>query len=82
MGLSADEIAYIKKFNTLYPLKFQAVTEITDEESEGSFKDEIRQILLEKLEEMLEVGFEDCADGEYPEICSVMNDIAKTLLEK
>lgn len=42
----------------------------------------IRQIMLDKLKEMAEIKFEDCANGEYPEICSVMNDIAKTLLEK
>lgn len=42
----------------------------------------VRRIMLEKLEEMAEIKFEDCANGEYPEICSAMNDIAKTLLEK
>lgn len=42
---------------------------------------EIRQIMLDKLKEMSEIEFEDCANGEYPEICSVMNDIAKTLLD-
>lgn len=43
---------------------------------------EIKQIMFDKLKEMAEIKFEDCANGEYPEICSVMNDIAKTLLEK
>jgi len=43
---------------------------------------EVRQIMLEKLKEMSEVEFEDCANGEYLEICSVMNDIAGTLLDK
>lgn len=43
---------------------------------------EIRQIMLDKLKEMAEIEFEDCANGEYPAICSIMNDIAKTLLEK
>jgi len=43
-------------------------------------KEEIRQILFEKLKEMSEIKFEDCLDGEYPEICSSMNEIVKTLL--
>lgn len=40
----------------------------------------IRRIMLEKLEEMAEIKFEECANGEYLEICSTMNAIAKTLL--
>jgi len=43
-------------------------------------KEEIRQILFEKLKEMSEIKFEDCANSEYPEVCSSMNEIAKTLL--
>lgn len=43
----------------------------------------IRRIMLEKLEEMAEIGFEDCMDGcDYANICSTMNEIAKTLLDK
>lgn len=42
---------------------------------------EIRQIMLDKLKEMAEIKFDDCAKGEYPEICSAMNDIAKTMLD-
>ncbi|MDE5936319.1 MAG: hypothetical protein K2G83_02815 [Ruminococcus sp.] len=40
----------------------------------------VRRIMFEKLEEMAEIRFEDCANDEYPEICSTMNEIAKTLL--
>lgn len=43
---------------------------------------EIRRILFDRLKEMSKIGFEDCAKGEYPEICSAMNDIARTLLDK
>ncbi len=43
---------------------------------------EARQILLEKLKEMSKIEFEGCANGEYPEICSTMNEIVKTLLDK
>ena len=46
------------------------------------FETEIRQIMLDKLKEMSEIEFEDCAEGEYAGICSVMNEIAGTLLEK
>ncbi|MCM1508522.1 MAG: hypothetical protein NC177_15535 [Ruminococcus flavefaciens] len=45
-------------------------------------ENEIMQIMLDKLKEISEIKFEDCANGEYSEICSVMNDIAKTLLDK
>lgn len=39
-----------------------------------------KRILLEKLEEMSEIKFEDCANNEYPEICKAMSEIAKTIL--
>lgn len=43
----------------------------------------IRRILIEKLEEMAEIEFGDCMDGcDYVNICSTMNEIAKTLLDK
>ena len=46
-----------------------------------SFEMEVRQILLEKLKEMAEIKFDNCVeDNEYPLICNVMNEIAKTLL--
>lgn len=40
----------------------------------------VRRILIEKLEEMAGIKPDDCFD--YPKACSVMNDIAKTLLNK
>lgn len=42
-------------------------------------EDELKQILLDKLKEMSEIKFEDCANNEYPEICRVMNEIAETI---
>lgn len=45
-------------------------------------QEEVRQIMLEKLRKMSEIEFEDCENDEYATVCSVMNDIAKTLLEK
>ncbi|MDE6102683.1 MAG: hypothetical protein K2F73_06890 [Ruminococcus sp.] len=48
----------------------------------GDFEANVRRILIEKLEEMSEIEFDDCANDEYATICSVMNDIAKTLLNK
>ena len=48
----------------------------------GDFEANVRRILIEKLEEMSEIQFEDCTESEYPAICSVMNDIARTLLDK
>lgn len=41
--------------------------------------DELKQILLDKLKEMSEIKFEDCANNEYPEICRAMNEIAETI---
>lgn len=46
------------------------------------FESNIRRILILKLEEMAEIRFDNCANGEYPEICNAMNDIARTLLNK
>ena len=40
----------------------------------------VRRIMLEKLKEMSEIKFDDCANNEYPEICKAMNEIAKTIL--
>ena len=40
----------------------------------------VRRIMLEKLEEMSEIKFDDCANNEYPEICKAMTEIAKTIL--
>lgn len=41
----------------------------------------VRRIMLEKLEEMSEIKFDDCANfNEYPAICKTMNEIAKTIL--
>lgn len=40
----------------------------------------VKRIMLEKLEEMSEIKFDDCADNEYHEICKAMNEIAKTIL--
>ena len=49
----------------------------------NDFENEVRQIMLDKLKEMSEIEFSDCMDScDYSNICSVMNDIAKTLLEK
>ncbi|MDE5884413.1 MAG: hypothetical protein K2H29_04970 [Oscillospiraceae bacterium] len=48
--------------------------------NENEFDANIRKILISKLEEMAKIKFEDCANKEYPEICNVMNQIAKTLL--
>lgn len=45
-------------------------------------KDEIRQILFDKLKEMAEIKFGTCTDSDYARICVVMNDIARTLLGK
>jgi len=43
-------------------------------------KEEIRQILLEKLKKMSEARFTD--EMSYVDNCRVMNEIAITLLEK
>ena len=43
--------------------------------------DEIQKILFDKLEEMAEIDFYDCANGEYPQICEAMNNIANTLIQ-
>ncbi len=51
---------------------FQEQNEILEEQNKT----------LEKLEEMSEIKFEDCVDGEYPILCSAMNEIARTLLGK
>lgn len=40
----------------------------------------VKKILIEKLEEMAKVKPDDFID--YPKVCSVMNDIANTLLDK
>ena len=46
-------------------------------------KSEVRQIMLDKLKEMSEIEIGDCMDScDYSSICSVMNDIARTLLDK
>lgn len=42
---------------------------------------EIQKILFDKLEEMAEIYFYDCANGEYPQICEAMNNIANTLIQ-
>ena len=43
----------------------------------------IRRILIEKLEEMAEIKPDDCCEiSDYASVCSVMNDIAKTLIGK
>ena len=44
-------------------------------------EDEVKQIMLDKLKEMSEIKFEDCANNEYPEICKAMNEIADTLIK-
>ena len=48
----------------------------------NDFEDEVRQIMLDKLKEMSEIEFEDCENDEYLTVCSVMNDITRTLLDK
>ncbi|MDE6035725.1 MAG: hypothetical protein K2G36_07440 [Ruminococcus sp.] len=49
----------------------------------NDFEDEVRQIMLDKLKEMSEIEISDCMDScDYSSICSVMNDIARTLLDK
>ncbi len=45
----------------------------------NDFDEEVRHILLEKLKEMAEIEPDDV---DYTAICSIMNDIAKTLLDK
>ena len=44
-----------------------------------------KRILLEKLEEMSEIKFEDCAyncgNNEYAVTCSAMGEIAKIILD-
>lgn len=47
-----------------------------------NFEMEVRQIMFEKLQEMAEIEFGDCANDEYPVLCSAMNEIARTLLDK
>lgn len=42
----------------------------------------VRKIMIEKLKEMSEIEFLECINGEYPVICSAMNEIARTLLDK
>ncbi|MDE7098792.1 MAG: hypothetical protein K2O60_06565 [Ruminococcus sp.] len=71
-----DEIAYLKKINKNFPI-IVCTPESKNEEKK------IRQIMLDKLKEMSEIEFEDCSDPcDYTNICSVMNEIAKTLLDK
>lgn len=72
-----DEMACLEKFNRNFPV-IECTLESTNEEKE------IRQIMLDKLKEMAEVSFRDCMDGYdyYANVCGVMNDIAKTLLDK
>lgn len=57
-----------------YKERFQKL-EIERMEREG----ELKNILFDKLKEMSEIKFEDCANNEYPEICKAMNEIAKTV---
>lgn len=46
-------------------------------------EDEIKQIMLDKLKEMAEIEFDECVEGcDYVNICNIMNEIAKTLLDK
>ena len=42
---------------------------------------EIQEILFDKLKEMAEIGFNDCVNDEYPQICEAMNNIANTLIQ-
>ena len=49
----------------------------------NDFENEVRQIMLDKLKEMSEIEINDCLDScDYSSICSVMNDIARTLIDK
>lgn len=45
-------------------------------------ENEVKQMLFEKLKEMAEIKFEDCTNLEYPQLCSAMNDIAKTFIDE
>lgn len=43
----------------------------------------VRRIMIEKLEEMAEFKLDDFYEvNDYVSVCSVMNEIAKTLLDK
>ncbi|MDE5946328.1 MAG: hypothetical protein K2G63_03330 [Oscillospiraceae bacterium] len=59
-----------------YEAKLQKL-EIERREREAT----VKRILFDKLKDMAEVKFDDCANNEYPEICNIMNEIAKTLLD-
>lgn len=43
---------------------------------------EVRQIMFEKLKEMAKLDYDDCGCGEYPNVCSVMNEIANAFLNE
>ncbi len=74
---SAGDLAF---FTEEFKELFSEDTEFAPE-PERSLEDEVGRIMLEKLEEMAEIRLEDCTDGcDYANICSIMNEIAKTLL--
>lgn len=58
----------------MFQKRFKEIMEMTEQEVY------IRRILIEKLEEMAKIKPDDFIN--YPKICSIMNEIAKTLLNE
>lgn len=65
----------MEEISGLSSVNIESTLEVTDAEQT---KGEVKQIMLDKLKEIAEIKPDDFIS--YPEICSVMNDIAKTLL--
>lgn len=60
----------------MFQKRFKEVGKMTEE-------NKIRQIMFDKLKEMAEIKPKTCMeDCDYINLCSAMNEIAKTLLDK
>lgn len=81
---SAGELAYlVEEISRLSPANTECTLEVTDGEPERNLENEVRQIMLEKFKRISQIEFEiHMTITEYTQLCSVMNEIAKTLLDK
>lgn len=68
---SAGELAYLME-------EISGLSSVNIETDAEQTKGEVKQIMLDKLKEIAEIKTDNFIN--YLEICSVMNEIAKTLL--
>lgn len=88
MEVSAGELAYLmEEIGRLTPENIEGMLEISNEEqakeSERNLENDVRQMLFEGLKKVSKITSDSRLNcTEYVQFYSVMNEIAKTLLDK